>query len=139
MSAKGTALTLILIGLGTGGCSMSRTDAAMARYTDDNVTGSIPARPKAPTETDLAFARTAASDVLAKGDKDASQPWENPQTGARGSVTPLASSYAEDGRTCRDFLASYVNGDTESWLQGAACKAGNGRWEIHTLKPWRRG
>jgi surface antigen len=139
MSAKGTALTLILIGLGTGGCSMSRTDAAMARYTDDNVTGSIPARPKAPTETDLAFARTAASDVLAKGDKDASQPWENPKTGARGSVTPLASSYAEDGRTCRDFLASYVNGDTESWLQGAACKAGNGRWEIHTLKPWRRG
>ena len=139
MSAKGTALTLILIGLGTGGCSMSRTDAAMARYTDDNVTGSIPARPKAPTETDLAFARTAASDVLAKGDKDASQPWENPQTGARGSVTPLASSYAEDGRICRDFLASYVNGDTESWLQGAACKAGNGRWEIHTLKPWRRG
>ena len=139
MSAKGTALTLILIGLGTGGCSMSRTDAAMARYSDDNVTGSIPARPKAPTETDLAFARTAASDDLAKGDKDASQPWENPKTGARGSVTPLASSYAEDGRTCRDFLASYVNGDTESWLQGAACKAGNGRWEIHTLKPWRRG
>ncbi|HLJ64283.1 MAG TPA: RT0821/Lpp0805 family surface protein, partial [Stellaceae bacterium] len=61
-------------------------------------------------------------------------------TGARGSVTPIASSYAaEDGRTCRDFLASYVNGDTESWLQGAACKAGNGRWEIHTLKPWKRG
>ena len=139
MSAKGTALTLILIGLGTGGCSMSRTDAAMARYTDDNVTGSIPARPKAPTETDLAFARTAASDILAKGDKDASQPWENPQTGARGSVTPLASSYAEDGRTCRDFLASYVNGDTESWLQGAACKQEHGRWEIHTLTPWRRG
>jgi surface antigen len=139
MSAKGTALTLILIGLGTGGCSMSRPDAAMARYTDGDVTGSIPAPPKAPTETDLAFARTAASDVLAKGDKDASQPWENPQTGARGSVTPLASSYAEDGRICRDFLASYVNGDTESWLQGAACKAGNGKWEIHTLKPWRRG
>ena len=139
MSAKGTALTLILIGLGTGGCSMSRTDAAMARYMNDDVTGSIPAPPKAPTQTDLAIARTAASDILAKGDKDASQPWENPQTGARGSVTPLASSYAEDGRTCRDFLASYVNGDTESWLQGAACKGGNGRWEIHTLKPWKRG
>ena len=87
---------------------------------------------------DLAFARTAASDVLTKGDKDSSQPWENPETGARGSVTPLAQAYtAEDGRTCRDFLASYVNGRAESWLQGAACKAGHGRWEIHTLKPWR--
>ena len=144
MSAKGCALTLILIGLGAGGCSMSRpnADKAFAKYSDDDVTGSIPmlAQPKLPTETDLAFARTAASDVLTKGDKDASQPWENPETGARGSVTPIASAYAaDDGRTCRDFLASYVNGDTESWLQGAACKGGNGRWEIHTLKPWKRG
>ena len=106
------------------------------------VTGSIRRRPRAPapTESDLAFARNAASDVLTKGDKDSSQPWENPETGARGSVTPLAQAYsAEDGRTCRDFLASYVNGRTESWLQGAACKAGQGRWEIHTLKPWKTG
>jgi hypothetical protein len=120
MSVKGAALTLILIGLVTSGCSLSRSGAgsAFAKYADDDVTGSIPpvAEPKVPTETDLAFTRTAASDVLTKGDKDASQPWENPQTGARGSVTPIASSYAaEDGRTCRDFLASYVNGDTESW------------------------
>jgi surface antigen len=93
-----------------------------------------------PTESDLVFARTAASDVLTKGDKDTSQPWQNPETGARGSVTPLAQAYANgDGRTCRDFLASYVNGRTESWLQGAACQAGHGRWEIHTLKPWKRG
>ena len=63
-----------------------------------------------PTESDLAFARNAASDVLTKGDKDSSQPWENPETGARGSVTPLAQAYSSEGRTCRDFLASYVNG-----------------------------
>jgi surface antigen len=108
---------------------------------DKEVTGSIgPAPPPVPTETDLAFARTAASDVLTKGSKDSSQPWENPETGARGSVTPLAQAYSsEGGRTCRDFLASYVNGRSESWLQGAACKAGHGRWEIHTLKPWTRG
>ena len=134
-------MTLILIGLGSGGCSLSRGDGVFARMDDNEVTGSIgPAKPPVPTETDLAFARTAASDVLTKGDKDSSQPWENPDTGARGSVTPLAQAYSsEDGRTCRDFLASYVNGRSESWLQGAACKAGHGRWEIHTLKPWKRG
>ncbi len=143
MSAKGAALTLILIGLGAGGCSMSRSGGIFAKFTDDDVTGSIPAKhlkAKEPTESDLVLARNAASDVLAKGSKGASQPWENPQTGARGSVTPLASAYAgDDGRTCRDFLASYVNGDTQSWLQGAACKAGDGRWEIQTLKPWAQG
>jgi surface antigen len=139
---RGTALTLILIGLGTGGCSFSRNDSGgpFAMMQDSEVTGSVHASAPTPTETDLAFARTAASDVLTKGEKDASQPWENPETGARGSVTPLAQAYSsEDGRTCRDFLASYVNGKTESWLQGAACQSGHGRWEVHSLKPWRQG
>ncbi len=134
----GAAVTLILIGLGSTGCSLSRTDSAYARM-DGDVTGAL-ARSPEPTESDLAFARTAASDVLTKGDRDSSQPWANPETGARGSVTPLTQAYsAENGRTCRDFLASYVNGRAESWLQGAACKAGHGRWEIHTLKPWTKG
>jgi surface antigen len=134
-------MTAILIAVGAGGCSLSRTDNAFARMDDKEVTGSIAARASgpAPTETDLAFARNAASDVLTKGDRDSSQPWENPETGARGSVTPLAQAYSSDGRTCRDFLASYVNGRSETWLQGAACKSGEGRWEIHTLKPWRQG
>ena len=138
----GAVMALILVGVGTGGCGLSRTDSAFARMDDDEVTGSAGAAQAggpAPAESDLAFARNAASDVLTKGDKDSSQPWENPETGARGSVTPLAKAYSADGRTCRDFLASYVNGSNESWLQGAACKTGQGRWEIHTLKPWRRG
>jgi surface antigen len=138
----GAVMTLILIGIGSGGCSLSRTDGASARMDDSDLTGSIAAAPAngpAPTESDLAFARNAASDVLTKGDKDSSQPWENPETGARGSVTPLAQAYSSDGRTCRDFLASYVNGRSESWLQGADCQASHGRWEIHTLKPWRQG
>jgi len=132
---------VILIGLSAGGCSFSHGDGPFAMYTgpqDREVTGAIRPPTTAPTEADLAFARNAASDVLTKGSKDSSQPWENPKTGARGSVTPLAQAYSsDDGRTCRDFLASYVNGKTEDWLQGSACHGGNGRWEIHTLKPWR--
>ncbi|MGY3483935.1 surface antigen [Bradyrhizobium sp. USDA 4011] len=137
----GAVVTLILIGVGASGCSLSRTDA-FARMDDKDVTGSInPTQVSAvmPTDSDLAFARNAASDVLTRGDKDSSQPWENPQTGARGSVTPLAQAYSgEDGKTCRDFLASYVNGATETWLQGAACKSGQGRWQIHSLRPWSK-
>jgi surface antigen len=142
IAPAGTAMILILIGAGSGGCSLSRTDGAFARMEEHGVTGSVglvQAGGPMPTESDLAFARNAASDVLTKGTKDSSQPWENPETGARGSVTPLAEAYASDGRTCRDFLASYVNGRSESWLQGAACQSEKGRWEIHTLKPWRRG
>jgi 17 kDa outer membrane surface antigen len=137
----GAVMTLILIGADVGGCGLYRDDRTFAKIDDTDVTGSVgaaPANGSAPTESDLAFARNAASDVLTKGTKDSSQPWENPETGARGSVTPLAQAYLSDGRTCRDFLASYVNGRSERWLQGAACQSGHGRWEIHTLKPWRR-
>jgi surface antigen len=142
LSAIVPAIAAVLMGVGVGGCSLSRPGAGFGRFDSNDATGSVglaaQARPAAPTETDLAFARVAASDVLTRGDKDASQPWENPETGARGSVTPLAQAYTSEGRTCRDFLASYVNGNSESWLQGAACQTGRGQWEIHALKPWRQ-
>ncbi|MEA2884218.1 MAG: hypothetical protein QOH32_3474 [Bradyrhizobium sp.] len=134
-----TVLALVLIGAGAGGCSLSRGDGAFARMEDGEVTGALTQADKAPTESDLAFARNAVSDVLTRGGKDFSQPWENPDTGARGSVTPIAAAYTSEGRTCRDFLASYVNGRSEAWMQGGACKSGHGRWEIHTLKPWKKG
>jgi surface antigen len=136
------AFTMILVGLGNGGCSVfphgGGSDGPFAMMNGKEVTGALP-EPR-PTESDLAFARDAASDVLTKGTADSSQPWENARTGAHGSVTPLAKPYArDDGRSCRDFLASYVNGKTESWLQGSACQMASGRWEIQTLSPWRRG
>ena len=86
----------------------------------------------------MAYARAAASDVLNRDEKYASAPWENPRTGARGTVTPIASAYTQDGRTCRDFLASYVQGTSQSWMQGEACKQDQGVWEIRALKPWKR-
>ncbi|MDQ8732003.1 RT0821/Lpp0805 family surface protein [Bradyrhizobium sp. LHD-71] len=90
-----------------------------------------------PSEADLAYARAAATEALARGGKDTSHPWENPHTGARGSVTPLTNAYSANGVTCRDFLASYVKDKAETWLQGEACKVGKG-WEVRTMKPWRR-
>ena len=87
----------------------------------------------------MAYARAAASDALARGAKDSSVPWQNPETGAGGNITPLATSYSEGGRPCRDFLASYVHGGSQDWLQGAACRAADGAWEIRRLKPLGHG
>ena len=90
---------------------------------------------KAGSEGDLALARAAASEMLGKGGKTASMPWENPRTGARGTITPLASAYTQDGLICHDFLASYVRDSSASWLEGEACRATPGRWEVRKLKP----
>jgi surface antigen len=90
------------------------------------------------SEGDLIIAKAAAADMLAKGRKDASVPWENPRTGARGTVTPLASAYSQDGFQCQDFLASYVKGEQESWYQGGACRVHGGRWQVRDIRPLQR-
>jgi hypothetical protein len=127
--------------LATGGCSFSyQLDSLFAKKDEATVSlrpalAAVLAEP--PAEGDLAIARAAASEVLASGGKDTSMPWENPQTGARGTVTPLASAYSQDGITCRDFLASIVRDGSESWLQGEACRAARGQWVVRMLRPWK--
>ncbi|HVZ53528.1 MAG TPA: RT0821/Lpp0805 family surface protein [Pseudolabrys sp.] len=144
------AATLALA-LGSGGCSLSYTldsylGGAKSDLTKPETTGSIGPPPSGkdvgkaanlPPESDLAYARAAASEVLRRGEKDASLPWENPHSGARGTVTPIASAYQQDGQTCRDFLASYVAGDAQAWLQGEACREKDG-WQVRAFKPWRK-
>ena len=134
------------LGLAVGGCSMSYQLDSLFGGTSDKAesTGTINppagAKPAAelPPEHDLAYTRAAVTELLNRGGKDLSVPWENPQTGARGTVTPLATAYDREGQQCQDFLASYVRGATQSWLRGEACRENKGRWAVHTLTPWKR-
>ena len=139
---------LLSLALASGGCSFSyQLDSMFARKRDADVepTGSTrPPTPRqqtaaaVPQDVDLAAARAAVSEAFGKIGRDASVPWEDPATGARGTVTPLSKSYRQDGATCRDFLASYVRNGSESWLQGEACRGVQGRWEVRHMRPWRR-
>jgi hypothetical protein len=133
---------LLGLALASGGCSMSyQLDSLFGSKND--VTDSITPPPGAlgaqqlPPDDDLAYTRAAASEVLRRGEKYASIPWENPRTGARGTVTPIASAYSQGGETCRDFLASYLKGSDQSWLQGEACKHTSGVWQVRSIKPWK--
>jgi surface antigen len=136
----------LLLALAGGGCSISTSqfDAVFGGGDKSDITGSITPPPASkdagelPPPGDIAHMHAAASAVLSGGGKDASAPWENPSTGARGTVTPIASAYTQDGQTCHDFLASYVSGRSEAWMQGEACKQSRGNWEVRALKPWKR-
>jgi len=131
---------VLLASFALGGCSFSyQLDSMLAKKTEAEPAGALSAaggQTVGPAEADLAIARAAVSEVLSKGGKDTSIPWENPHTGARGTITPLSSIDRPDGITCRDFLASYVRNGSESWLQGEACRAAPGRWEVRNLRPW---
>jgi surface antigen len=131
----------LLLALGAGGCSISyQLDSFIGGGDKTETTGSVasPATTDLPPDGDLNYARSAASEVLKRNEKNASQPWENPNSGARGTVTPIASAYTAEGRTCRNFLASYVKGKAEAWLEGSACKEAKGAWEVRSLKPAAR-
>lgn len=126
-----------------GGCSLSyQLDSLTGKgASESEQTGGLrPSRSltSLPPEQDLAVARAAVSEFLGRGSKDSSTPWENPRTGARGTITTIASAYNQDGTTCRDFLASYVRDGAESWMQGEACRIPQGKWEVRNLKPWSR-
>jgi hypothetical protein len=127
-----------------GGCSIDLGRLSMFPDSEKvDVTGSIRqpteamAKAELPVEADLALTRAAVNEVFRRG-KNASVPWENQATGARGTVTGIASAYTIDNAQCHDFLASYVAGGRESWLRGEACREGRGKWEVRALKPWIR-
>ena len=143
----GAVIGTMTVALATGGCSMSyqlNSLGSMFGGADKpNITGSIAPQAgtksasKLPPDDDLAYAKAAVSRLLALGRKYASLPWENPATGARGTITPITSAYSAGGQTCRDFLASYIKGSSQAWLQGEACKHHTGPWQVRSMKPWK--
>lgn len=146
LRAKAIALALTL-GAAASGCSLSyKLDSFMGKDSEKaEPTASVrpapeprPSSAALPAENDLAYAKAAAAEMLARPETGASQPWENPGTGARGTVTPLADAYTQDGFQCRDFLASYIRDGAESWLQGDACRIHQGKWTVRTLRPLKR-
>ena len=128
----------MLDAIAVGGCSLPLD--TMFEKADAKVeqTGSVtPAG--ALSEADLAYARAVATDALARGSKDSSIPWANPHTGAGGNITPLAAAYNEGAVFCRDFLASYIRGQSQAWLKGEACRTERGAWEVKSLKQLKQG
>ena len=141
-------LVAAALSLPSAACSFSyRLDSLFGKDKDDQeYTSATPTAVQtrvgqsadALNEADLAIAKAAAAEAVNRKGKDVSVPWENPATGARGTVTPLAAAYSQNGATCRDFLASYVRDTTEAWLEGEACRMDGGGWEVRNLKPWKR-
>jgi DNA-binding transcriptional LysR family regulator len=135
-------LPLLAFAFVTSGCSISyQLDSLLQKRDEERAavaeaqTAPSSAVVEAAAQGDLAVARAAVAEVLSKGGKHSSVPWENPKTGARGTITPLNAVSRHDGLTCRDFLASYVRNGSESWLQGEACRS-RGKWEVRNLRPW---
>lgn len=121
---------LMVAVLACGGCST-------ARVADDDtlITGSIrpvPATLRLPegeapqgiAPGDWNEAKRALDVALAAAETDISVPWENAETGARGTATPVGP---RRGGGCRDFMIAVVDGRSpDRWVQGEACRGRSG-------------
>ncbi|WP_454918447.1 RT0821/Lpp0805 family surface protein [Xanthobacter sediminis] len=102
---------------------------------DDLVTGSIKPTaaslqlaagdtPKGIAASDWAAARLALDQALASSEADISVSWENADTGARGTATPIGTLRAGG---CRDFMIAVVDGKVaDRWVHGEACRSRSG-------------
>jgi surface antigen len=143
-----------LVALSLGGCSSSLPSmfgdegkstkvARSENVTADpkEVTGSLALAggnktPMSPIDWNIA--QSALRETLGRAEAGASQPWENPTSGARGTVTPVAAIYEKDGFPCRNFIVSHVRESKESWYEGTACRIHRGQWDVTTTRPLQK-
>ena len=144
-----------LIAMLLGGCSMqlssllpggvSDTGPTVIRTADTDTTGSIPLQmasareiPMGMSAIDWPHAQAALKEALARTDDGPSVPWSNPASGARGTVTPIASAFTSEGLPCRNFIASHVKDGVETWSEGLACRVSANTWEVKSVKPLKK-
>jgi surface antigen len=129
--------------LALGGCSIAvPSSSPSALWRDDDITGSIPKKPEGLSRTldaeDSRRATAAMGTALDPQGSGASVNWDNPQSGARGSFTPVGQAYPLDGKICRAFLADVTTKDQQERLQGAACREKTAEWTLQDVKPWKK-
>ncbi|MCG8359860.1 MAG: hypothetical protein MI920_30210 [Kiloniellales bacterium] len=56
--------------------------------------------------------------------------WNNPDSGARGSVTPVRDGTSASGEYCREFQQTVtISGRTQE-TYGTACRQRDGSWRV---------
>lgn len=139
-------LSALLTAGALAGCSIAipvSSPSGMWKGAPEDTTASIPKR--APTlshaldSEDARRAGAAMSTALDPQGSGATVNWDNPQSGAKGSFTPVGQAYPLDGKVCRAFLAEVAARETQDKLQGAACREKSADWALIDVKPWKKG
>ncbi len=110
---------------------------------DDEQTASIPPPEKPPIaglkDEDWQRAKLALASAMDSDSNGTEVPWDNPDSGAKGSFAAIGEAYTTDTGTCRGFRADIDHKDADGdSLQGTACADKSGEWVITDVKPWNK-
>ena len=56
--------------------------------------------------------------------------WNNPDTGHRGTVTPVRDGTSSSGQYCREFQQTVTVGGQTEEAYGIACRQPDGSWQV---------
>lgn len=59
--------------------------------------------------------------------------WDNPDSRAKGTVTPVGQPFVRDDEVCRDFEALVVRTGRPARREGTACRISTGSWSVQYL------
>ncbi|MGH6812803.1 MAG: RT0821/Lpp0805 family surface protein [Methylocella sp.] len=123
------------------GCSMAfPISPLLSPGTKDDAAGPVPKPPLAGLldAEDWRRAKAALSTALDPQGNGSLVGWDNPDSGNKGSFTPVGKAYPLAAGICRVFLAEVDRKGDEQTLQGTACSDKQGEWTIAEAKPWKK-
>lgn len=80
------------------------------------------------TEEDIDILLRVANETLDNAPDGATRRWDNPSTGAGGSLTPK-NAYRDNDQDCRDLEVENHAGDLTNRAVFAVCKQSDGTWK----------
>lgn len=145
------ASVVVALGVLMAGCSVSFPILGLSSKAEDEVatTSSVlPSRgsPKPSALSSLAAelgpedlrrADGAMAVALDPQGNGASVSWDNPQSGSKGSFTPVGGPFLRSDEICRAFVAAVQTQTKPAKLQGMACRPSGGEWAVKDVKPWK--
>ncbi len=79
---------------------------------------------------DMAYYNRTSQRALETAQPGQSLPWQNPETGNSGTITPSNYYQASNGQYCREYTQSINVGGQVSQGYGTACRQPDGSWQI---------
>jgi surface antigen len=79
---------------------------------------------------DMAYYNNTSQRALETAQPGQSLPWNNPQSGNSGTVTPLNYYQTANGQYCREYSQTINVGGQKQEAFGRACRQPDGSWQI---------
>jgi surface antigen len=111
------------IGHGTGKLAMTGLGVLAGGLLGTSVGSSL-------DRADIAYSQRSMQQGLERLPSHQQTAWQNPDTGASGTITPTRTFQSTGGQNCREFQQTIsVGGRTEEGY-GTACRQPDGSWKI---------